>query len=94
MNFSITLLLCLVNYFFFNFLKYIFKLNITSYKFIIYLIIYFYKFKITNDLFMTSLIQTKKSITILLFCSLIGLVFKTIETIVKALIQIMFYEYL
>ena len=93
MNFSITLRLCLVNYFF-NFLKYIFKLNITSYKFIIYLIIYFYKFKIINDLFMTSLIQTKKSITILLFCSLIGLVFKTIETIVKALIQIMFYEYL
>ena len=93
MNFSITLLLCLVNYFF-NFLKYIFKLNITSYKFIIYLIIYFYKFKITNDLFMTSLIQTKKSITILLFYSLIGLVFKTIETIVKALIQIMFYEHL
>ena len=79
---------------FFNFLKYIFKLNITSYKFIIYLIIYFYKFKIINDLFMTSLIRTKKSITILLFCSLIGLVFKTIETIVKALIQIMFYEYL
>ena len=93
MNFSITLLLCLVNYSF-NFLKYIFKLNITSYKFIIYLIIYFYKFKITNDLFMTSLIQTKKSITILLFYSLIGLVFKTIETIVKALIQIMFYEHL
>ena len=93
MNFNITLLLCVVNYFL-KILKHIFKQNITSYKFIIYLIIYFYKFKITNDLFMTSLIQTKKSITILLFCSLIGLVFKTIETIVKALIQIMFYEYL
>ena len=59
MNFSITLLLCLVNYFF-NFLKYIFKLNITSYKFIIYLIIYFYKFKIINYLFMMSLIRNKK----------------------------------
>ena len=91
MNFSITLLLCLVNYFF-NFLKYIFKLNITSYKFIIYLIIYFYKFKIINYLFMMSLIRNKKSITILLFCSLIGLVSKTIEAIIKVLIQIMFCE--
>ena len=47
--------------------EYIFKLNITSYKFIIYLIIYFYKFKIINYLFMTSLIRTKKSIIILFF---------------------------
>ena len=40
MNFNITLLLCVVNYFL-KILKYIFKQNITSYKFIIYLIIYF-----------------------------------------------------
>ena len=40
MNFNITLLLCVVNYFL-KILKHIFKQNITSYKFIIYLIIYF-----------------------------------------------------
>ena len=46
----ITLLLCVVNYFLI--FKYIFKLNITRYKHIIYIYI-IYKFKIVNYLFMT-----------------------------------------